>query len=208
MDELEGSTMTTTAHRVLTESATDIYRLVDFESNATFNEPAPEPWISLLIGCVFLLLSIVLWVRRIISISKRIGQEKYSQGSVRFRTWITAYIDNDDPLYTCTKMACQSFIFLYGLQMNYRMAFSIMLGFFALESTCDSLRIWLSFREADSIDEVIVTSKAVRTELRKHPLTVLEPNNVYEDLTRGTVIVLMVFITQTILVSFVVSCSN
>ena len=113
-------------------------------------------------------------------------------------------MDCDSALFTCVKMIAQSFIFLGGLQLNYRMAFAIILGFFTLESGFEVLRILLSYWEFETIDDVVVTSKVIRTELRKHPLTVLEPNNVYEDLTRGGVIVTMVFITQCILIAFVV----
>jgi hypothetical protein len=133
-----------------------------------------------------------------------LGRKDLSGGTIRLRAWLTAYIDNDSALYTCVKMSFQSFLFLGGLQTNYHLAFSIILGVFAFESCFDSLRVLLSFWEAKHIDDAVVTSRAVRTELRKHPLTVLQPSNVYEDLTRGTVIVGMVFLTQCILVSFVV----
>lgn len=193
------------ASRSLTDSASDMFKVVDFQTNSLYNQPAPEPWVAFLIGGVFFLLAIVLWAQRVAALRKYLGEDKLSRGTVRFRSYLSAYIDSDTPLYTIAKMASQSFIFLGGLQMNYRLTFSIMLAFFALESSCDSLRILLSFREANSLDDVVVTSKEMRTELRRHPLTILQPNNVYEDLTRKSLIVGMVFVTQAILISFVVT---
>jgi hypothetical protein len=117
---------------------------------------------------------------------------------------LSALIDNDKPFYTIVKMAAQSFLFLGGLQLNYEATFSTMLGFFALESCADSLRVILAFREAETTSDCIVTSKSLRTHLNNKTMT-LQPTNVYEDIGRDAVIVIMVFITQCLLIAFVVS---
>lgn len=191
------------AHRWLTESASDLYDSVEFQSNGLYNEPAPEPWVAFLIGGIFFVLALILWIRRVYKLQKYVGKDKL-RASVRIRCYLTAYIDNDDAYFTIAKMASQSFIFLGGLQLKYTWTFSLMLVFFTAESCCDSLRPLLSFFVSKDLDDVIVASKEARTELRKHPLTVLEPSNVYEDLTRNSLIVTMVFFTQIILISFVV----
>jgi hypothetical protein len=118
---------------------------------------------------------------------------------------LSALIDNDKPFYTIVKMAAQSFLFLGGLQLNYEAAFSAMLGNFGLESCADSLRVILAFREAHDASDCIVTSRSLRTQLNSKTMT-LQPTNVYEDIGRDKLIVaMMVFITQCLLIAFVVS---
>lgn len=190
--------------RLLTESVTVLYDQMDFITDNLYNQPPPEPWVAFMLGGIFGLIEIVLLIHRVQKIKKQLGLKNLSGGSLRIRALLTAYIDNDSALFTCIKMASQSFIFLGGLQLNYRLAFSVILAVFAFESCFDSLRVLLCFWESKSLDNVQVVSRSVRTELRKHPLTVLQPSNVYEDLTRGSVIVGMVFATQCILISFVV----
>jgi hypothetical protein len=127
-------------------------------------------------------------------------------GSLSLRAMLSALIDNDEPVYTIVKMAAQSFLFLGGLQLNYEAAFSAMLGYFALESCADSLRVVLAFREAHDASDCVVTSKSLRTQL-DDKTRILQPTNVYEDIGRDTTIVAMVFITQCLLIAFVVSAS-
>lgn len=193
----------TTVHRRLIQSAEEIYNTLEFKTNGLYNEPAPEPWVSFLIGCIFSLLAWGLWWKRVNKMQKFIGKDRLTF-NLRVQSWISAYDDNDEPLYTIAKMSAQSFLFLGGLQLYYRYWFAIMLCTFTLESFLSSLQTLLCYWETDDINNIVAVSREVRAELRKHPLTVLEPTNVYEDLTRGLLIVTMVFITQAILISFVV----
>jgi hypothetical protein len=117
---------------------------------------------------------------------------------------LSALIDTDEPIYTIIKMAAQSFLFLGGLQLNYEATFSTMLVFFALESCADSLRVILAFREAHDASDCIVTSRSLRSQLNNKTMT-LQPTNVYEDIGRDATIIVMVFITQSLLIAFVVS---
>jgi hypothetical protein len=79
-----------------------------------------------------------------------------------------------------------------------------MFGYFAFESCGDSFGVILAFYEANDFSDVVVTSNSVRRELNTKAMT-LQPTNVYEDVGRDLNIVTMVFITQLILISFVVS---
>ena len=109
-------------------------------------------------------------------------------------------------MFTVTRTAAQSFLVLAGLQLNYQIAFLAMMAFFAIESSADVWRVLLALREAKTLEELVITSKFLRADLRKHPLTTtLQPTNVYEDLTRDAFVVGMVFVTQTLLIGFVVS---
>lgn len=131
--------------------------------------------------------------------------------NTRARAWISAFIDNDDPVYTITKMCAQSFLFLGGIQHDYQLTFSVMLGFFALESTLDSWRILLAFQGAHSLSDVVLAStslaytvKGNKEKSMHREMVQLKPSNVYADLSRDKLVVIMVFLTQVILIAFVV----
>ena len=79
-----------------------------------------------------------------------------------------------------------------------------MLAYFALESCGDSFGVVLAFYEAHDLSDVIVTCKNVRRELNNKAMT-LQPNNVYEDVGCDLNVVSMVFVTQSILIAFIVS---
>ena len=123
--------------------------------------------------------------------------------NLMIRSWISAYIDNDDPGYTIVKMAAQSFLFLGGLQLNYQAAFTAVLIVFGLESLGDSVRVLLAFGGYSSLKELVVTSKDLQKVTRG--VAQLKPSNVYEDITRKRSVVFMVFATQCILIAFVVT---
>lgn len=187
--------------RTLTAKASDVYATVVFNSNEIYNEPAPEFYVAFIIGGVFSVLGFFLWTRRLKRIRADLGRPL--TGSLPLRTAISAFIDNDEPFYAIVKMAAQSFLFLGGLQLDFRVAFFAMLGFFALESTADSLRVLLAFNEAHDFSDCVVTSNSLRRQMKKTTMT-LQPTNVYEDVGRDMTIVVMVFITQFLLITFVV----
>jgi hypothetical protein len=189
--------------RALTAKASDVYDTVKFlEPDKIYNKPAPEAYVSFLIGAVFSVLGIVLWVRRLKLIRAEIVGPL--TGSLPLRIMLSALIDNDDPSYAIVKMAAQSFLFLGGLQLNYDAGLYALLGYFALESCGDSFGVLLALYEAHDLSDVIVTSKNVRRELNSKTMT-LQPNNVYEDVGCDLNVVSMVFVTQSILIVFIVS---
>jgi hypothetical protein len=192
----------------LTQSASETYESLTFKTDAFYNEPPPEPWVSFVIGGFFSVLGFVYWIFRVRQLKRDFNVTQLTH-SLRFRVWISAFIDNDAPMYTILKMAAQSFLFLGGLQHNYELAFSVMLGFFGLESSLDSLRVLIAFHEATSLRDVVVASESLKASCKdlKH-ITQLKPNNVYEDLSRDKMIIFMVFITQGVLIAFVVSVSS
>jgi hypothetical protein len=188
--------------RTLTAKASDVYDTVVFKTDKIYNLPAPDFHYSFLIGALFSAIGVVLWVRRIKRIRAEI--EEPLTGSLPMRTMLSALIDNDEPFYAIVKMAAQSFLFLGGLQLNYTAGLYAMFGYFAFESCGDSFGVILAFYEAHDFSDVVVTSNSVRRELNRKAMT-LQPTNVYEDVGRDLNIVTMVFITQLILISFVVS---
>ena len=119
------------------------------------------------------------------------------------RALISRAIDNDDPKYTIASFSAFSFLFLGGLQLNYYWTLLAMIIVYFVASFGDSARILLAFSSATSLRDVIHTSHIVQSQMRTVQTT-LNPSNVYEDLGRGVTIVTMVFITQMILIAFVV----
>jgi hypothetical protein len=123
---------------------------------------------------------------------------------------ISAAIDSDEPFYTISSFSAFSFVCLGGLQLNYEVTFAMMLVGFAISSLGDSIRVIVAYHDAASLADVVLTSNLLSSKLAKNSkrqvvvTTELSPSNVYEDFGRGSTIVLMVFATQVILISFVV----
>jgi hypothetical protein len=104
-------------------------------------------------------------------------------------------------------MGFYSFLFLGGFQLNYSRAFIAMLAWFVLESLADIARVLIAFFEVDDLKDFVAVTKARQREIRKNHQAhkiVLEPTNVYEDLSRSKDIVFMIFVLQAIMISFVV----
>mmetsp|Transcript_3461 Transcript_3461/g.8227 ORF Transcript_3461/g.8227 Transcript_3461/m.8227 type:complete len:503 (-) Transcript_3461:256-1764(-) len=190
------------------EAASELYDQVTFKTDAMFNQPAPEYWVSFIIGGVFSLFGVMMWARRVYQTKQDV--EKLGvpfEGSTLLRAMISRAIDNDDPLYTVISFGAFSFLFLGGIQLSYQNTLVAMLIVYAVASFGDSARILLAVKSANSLKDVVQTSSIVHSSLRKKQeqlqSTRLNPSNVYEDLGRGKTIVIMVFITQCILISFV-----
>jgi hypothetical protein len=128
-------------------------------------------------------------------------------GTVLLNSMLSATLDSDDAAYVIVSTSAVSFVLLGGLQLDYRLTVSVMLAFFGLLSCGDSLRVFLAFRKYNCLSEVVTCSHMMEASLRT-VTTELKPSNVYEDMGRGSVIVGMVFATQAILISFVVSESS
>lgn len=175
----------------------------DFEdADSVYNKAAPEAWVSFMIGGIFSAVVAVYYFVRVRRL-KRQFQHLFT-GSLMVRGMISAAIDVDDPGFTVTRLCATSFLFLGGLQLDYEYGLIALLGAMGLLSSLDILRVLLAFREVDSLSDytAVVTSKKIQRKTRN--ITELKPTNVYEDLTRARSIVVMVFITQCILISFVV----
>jgi hypothetical protein len=143
-----------------------------------------------------------MWLRRLYVIKHRLDVP--FRGSYLVRAMISTAIDSEEPVYTIVSFSATSFLFLGALQLDYRASFLIMLGTFGVTSLGDSVRVILAFRNATSMQDAYVSSDMVESSLRAAKETELKPTNVYEDLGRGRIIVIMVFITQAILITFVV----
>lgn len=189
--------------RHLTRAASDAFDDLDFKTDSLYNRQAPDPWITFLIGGLLTTIYVVYFgvrYRRIQRALTAAGQR--CVGSLRLRAIISAALDNDETFYTTIKLSAGSFLFLGAIQLNYQLAFLCMLGAYSLESFFDTLRIVIAFREADSLAAYTALNSHIRRKTRN--ATQLKPQNVYEDLTRERTVVFMVFLTQCLLIGFVV----
>lgn len=133
--------------RELTTKASDVYDTLEFnDADDLYNQPAPEPMVTFIIGSVLTAYGAFLWYLRFRKISRAIDDSQWTS-KLAMRAMISAAIDNDSPQFTVVKMASQSFLFLGGIQLNYELAFIVMLAFFTFESSLDTFRTMLTFFE-------------------------------------------------------------
>lgn len=126
------------------------------------------------------------------------------EGNLLARTWISSAIDSDSPAYVIVSYGAISFLFLGGIQLKYQWTLLATIIVYIVSSLGETIRILLAVASANSMSDVVVTSDLLTAKLRGVS-TQLKPMNVYEDLGRGWTIVVMVFLTQVILIIFVVS---
>lgn len=153
------------------------------------------------------LIGIGMWFYRIRALKKRMAARTPPiklTGNALMRALISCGIDSDSPFYVIVSYGSVSFLFLGGIQLHYKWTLLCMIVVYVISALGESARVLLAFSSARSLADVVLTSKFLASKLRTVS-TELSPSNVYEDLGRGKTIVVMVFITQVILISFVVS---
>jgi hypothetical protein len=132
--------------------------------------------------------------------------------SLMLRAILSTAIDMEEPFFTIASYSSLSFCLLGCLQMNYKTSLTAMIVFWMVISFGDPLRIALAVADAKSLADVIVSSPMLDSAIRKAVVsTELKPTNIYEDLGRGRTILCMVFVTQLLMIVFVVRsfvCNN
>jgi len=120
---------------VLSENALSQYDAIDFnDPSKIYNQRAPEPIVSFIIGGVLCVLTVVYWYLYRWSDFKTTVQDK--GWSVKLRTIISTLADNDEPAFTILRVSSQSMLLLGGFQLDYQLTFAFMLGkFFASVSS-------------------------------------------------------------------------
>jgi len=191
------------------ETAHDVYETITFYNpNAIYNRMAPSVTFTLTLGATLLAVLVVMWYVRYQNKMNAISLEQRTYW-MSVRAMISAAIDNDSPIYTMVKICAQSIIFLAGIQIDYHLAFIVMIVFFTVESSLDSFRTLLCVYEYKDHHELVLTSERMRLDVdTTADVTKLNPTNVYEDMSRDGYVVVMVFITQLLLITFVVSSSG
>jgi len=198
-------------------TAREIYDSLDFESNTNpnnwwletlFVRRPPGILPNIIIGAIFSFAGFILWILRIKAVKDQLeknGVKLTTNDSLRII--ISATIDNDSNVYTIVSYSGLSFLFLAGIQWNFRATLCVMMIFYIVASAGDSLRILLAYSSFKTLEEVTAVSQkgGLSKKVLKNTelLATLKPGNVYEDISRGATIVFMVFALQVILTSFV-----
>jgi len=183
-----------------TISAGEIYDGLTFnDPNAFFNKPAPDPIVTFSIGGVLFFISFIWWINRTRYL---MSQRENPDMNLILRIMISAAIDNDRNLFVMTSYSATSLLFLGGIQTNYFSTLWVMIAFYTLTASLESARVFLGYQSAVE-GKVILSSDVMKENYKKVSSKELAPNNVYEDLGRKMFMVMMVFITQVVLISFV-----
>eukprot|EP00934_Nitzschia_sp_Nitz4_P000352 Nitzschia sp. Nitz4//scaffold45_size130396//32879//34533//NITZ4_003439-RA/size130396-snap-gene-0.123-mRNA-1//1//CDS//3329552368//352//frame0 len=186
-------------------NAEDIYDSLTFNTDALFNEPPPEPVVSFAIGGALAALGFVLWIQRVLALKAEMAAKNppiILQGNSMIRACISCAIDSDDSFYVIVSYSSVAFLFLGGIQLDYKWTLLGMIIVYTVSAVSEAIRVLLAFSSGRSLADVVVTSDLMASKLRGVSTT-LKPSNVYEDLGRGRTIVFMTFLTQIILISFV-----
>ena len=153
-----------------------------------------------------------MFLHRVHKLKSRIQGEL--KGNDLIRAYIACAIDNDSPYYTITSFSAISFLFLGGVQLDYRNTLIAMIIYYAFVSFGESFRVLLAYWSYASLREVFIMTENEhglkekkdedeREKDKKFETMEVQPTNIYEDMGRERTIVLMIFLTQVILVSFV-----
>jgi len=124
------------------------------------------------------------------------------------RVMISAAIDNDLNRFVIVKYSAMSFIFLAGIQLDYSKTLTAMIVLYTFASSLEIIRVILGFNSVvhnndQDQGQIILSSNVMKKYFQKFMTKDLQPKNVYEDLGRNIFIVIMIFITQFVLISFV-----
>jgi len=166
-----------------------------------FQRPAPGIRFTFVVAGMLLVWLLIFFYMRVQKLKSKFGPE--FRGSLRVCAMISAWMDNqEDPRFAVLRLCAKSFLFLGFLQIDYHFGFKIMMGVLVVESSLDSIRVLLAYRNCKSLrDSTVSTSEEEAHDM--HATTQLEPTNVYEDLTRPRSIAVMVFLVQSLLIGIV-----
>lgn len=197
-------------------SAEELYNeVVDFVNpDDWFNERAPDPYITLSIAAFLLSISFIWWMKRfrkLLETAKKFMTKK-GDGNVdlnlKVRILISAAIENDNDLFSILTYTAVSFLVLFGIQQDYTLTWTLMIIFYFLVSSLESIRVVLAYLSvhynAKGHGELVFSSENMYEQFSKMSKDqVLKPKNVYENLGREYYLVFMIFITQVVLITFV-----
>jgi len=180
---------------------------VDYDSitfndpDAFLNRPAPDAWVSFMIGGLFSITGLVWWFHRV---RTQLSKKEIITANLFTRVMISAAIDNDRNLFTMVVYSGASFIFLGGIQIDYDTTLGFMVAIYTITCSMEVIRVLLAYHSVKSIDEqLVLSSNMMQRKYDKHLSKKLEPKNVYQDVGRKFHIVFMIFATQFILIFFV-----
>jgi len=197
-----------------------IYDKVDFRlPGLLISQRAPHPIISILLGLFFIGCTLFTYQVRFRN-NLRLLRESYDLGkgvweSTFTRTFLSALMDGDDATYTVMSNFAIQFLFLGGFQLSYTMTYQILMLVMGVTALGELIRIYLAYRQYDSLRDLVVTYKIRNkkekmtldnTNINQYNRAIVDytPDNVYQNLSRNAAMITVVFLSQAILISFVV----
>jgi hypothetical protein len=174
------------------------------DSPPWFQQPAPSVRVTFTVAAL-----VVVWVvyqhhQRVQQLRVKFGGISAPfRGALRYSAIISAYVDNDDPIFAIARLVGKSTVFLGLMQLNFIHGFWFMVALLVLESSLDTVRILLAYGSCHSLRQLRATTASSDEAKDLDETTELAPNNVYEDLARPMPISIMVFSVQTLLIGCV-----
>jgi len=154
------------------------------------------------------LIAFLIWLVRVELFKQKLRERKIKlRRSLVLRLYITCAMDLEDPFYSIVRYAAHSFFFLGGIQLEFFWTLLAIFIAYTIWATAEVSRVLIAYYWTPSLKTLVVEDDLIASQLRGIK-TQLTPTNVYEDIGRGFVIVIMVFLTQGFLISVVVRSNN
>ena len=194
-------------------TTSDLLSTIDLrtEANQWANEESPPPYVAFAIGGAFAILAAVHWLVRFHRSLNRLDPRHRRRKGVLFRAALVTLGDDDEPLFTILRMMSQGFLLLGGFQIDYHTTLLVLLGIYFFISLRDTFRVLVAYHANKKVDDYVVVSKrqeqiVVQSKQanNKSSWIELKTKNIYENLSRDFVVVAMVFVTQALLIAFVI----
>lgn len=207
--------MEATFKRVLRYSSS-LLEDVEFNYPDLFvNQSAPDPLYNIILASISAIGMVFAFQTRLRLSLRNLKQNYEVQdavwGSIFTRMFITALLDTGDVNFTASYYFTIGFFFLAGYQLDFNMTYSVMLLIFAFVALADLARIYLSYRSYDSLRDYVVTAKTARKEMEvesrgevNQATVTITPGNIYQNMTRMMLMVILVFVAQAVLIFILV----
>jgi hypothetical protein len=191
----------------------DWYDAIVFNTTSLYNTKAPDPWIAWSMGLTLSACTLSYWYLLRWRPLRHVQTESLQlrPHHMAVRTLIATLSDNHDTCFTLLRLSSQAFLFLGGFQMNYEMTLVVMMVYYLIVSCGDSIRVLITRHECPTLNDLDVVAhidRALLVDVQHHKDGTtsidLASTNVYEDLSRDFFMVTMVFVTQCILIAFII----
>lgn len=133
------------------------------------------------------------------------------KGTVFTRVFLAAIMQGGDAMYTIFSQTGIAFLFLGFFQTDYTLSQAMLILFYFLVTCLDVVRVYMAYREYTSLNDLVVTANLYRSldpangATKNRGIFEYDVDNVYQNVSRNALMVLLVFLAQIILTSFVVS---
>jgi len=197
-------------------TVSEIYDTYDFGDADIFllYMKAPGPMVSIYIGVGFMVITFFLLIQRYSGILRALKDEYYSKdagmkGTVFMRVFLAAIMQGGDAMYTIFSQTGIAFLFLGFFQTDYVLSQGMLILFYFLVTCLDVVRVFMAYREYTSLNDLVVTANLYRSldpangATKNRGMFEYDVDNVYQNVSRNALMVLLVFMAQILLTGFV-----